>query len=122
MEGVAFGLKHNLDEIEATGTVVSEPMTIAEGGAKNPLWRQIVADVLGKHLNYVGDLGGAEVGAAVLAGVGTGVFTDFSVARKSPRESEQVLPERKNTELYAKVYPVFRDLYVRVAPLFSGPA
>jgi xylulokinase len=119
MEGVAFGLRHNLETAEEAGIRVEEPITIAEGGAKNPLWRQIVADVLGKRLRYAGNLAGAEVGAAILAGAGTGVIDRSGFPRGADGEEEIIEPNHDLSGVYGNTYAEYRGLYDRLAPVFA---
>jgi xylulokinase len=119
MEGVAFGLRHNLETAEEAGIPVREPITIAEGGAKNPLWRRIVADVLGRELRYVGNLAGAEVGAAILAGVGTGLFSRFPSSDERDTDCLIVEPDPDIGGLYQKQYCEFRDLSGTLTAVFS---
>jgi len=118
MEGVAYGLRHNLETAEEAGIHVTEPITIAEGGARNPLWRRIVADVLGKRLRYAGDLAGAEVGAAILAGIGTGVIDRPGFPRAADGKQEIVEPNRDLSGVYGRTYAEYRRLYDRLAPVF----
>jgi len=120
MEGVAFGLRHNLDEVAGAGLPVTEPVIIAGGGAKSALWRQMVADVLRKRLLYVGEPGGAEVGAGLLAGVGTGAIPGFSANRDRPLEGTVVEPNPRELDRYEENYAVYRDLYTRLAPAFAA--
>ena len=53
--------------------------TLVDGGARSPLWRQIIADVTGLAMDYIPDAKGAPLGDAILAGLGTGVITDHRV-------------------------------------------
>jgi xylulokinase len=79
MEGIALGLRHVLDELRKL-TGVQPPLTLVGGGARSAFWRQVLADVY--HLPVVRTRAGqqaAALGAAVLAGVGTGLWRDFDI-------------------------------------------
>lgn len=79
MEGVAFGLRVALDGLAAQ-VALAEPLTLVGGGTKSLLWREIYADVFGRPVsrNAIGQQC-AALGAAALAGVGTGVWSDFGI-------------------------------------------
>ena len=79
MEGIAFGLRRVLDEL-VRFTPVAEPLTLVGGGANSALWRQIYADIYGRRVARL-SIGqqAAALGAALLAGVGAGVWPDFSI-------------------------------------------
>ena len=74
LEGVAFGLKDCFELIKAAGLGEIRQVRVSGGGAKSPLWRQILADVFGTELVMVNTTEGAAFGAAILAAVSTGVW------------------------------------------------
>ena len=79
MEGVAFGLRQALEELRRL-VPVAEPLVLVGGGAKAPLWRQIYADVYGlKVARAAIGQQAAALGAAVVAGVGCGLWKGFDV-------------------------------------------
>jgi sugar (pentulose or hexulose) kinase len=79
MEGVAFGLRQALEELRRL-VPVAEPLVLVGGGAKAPLWRQIYADGYGVRVSRaaIGQQA-AALGAAVVAGVGCGLWKGFEV-------------------------------------------
>ncbi len=112
MEGAAYALNHNFDLIKQSGIDITLPIVISEGGAKSRLWRQIVSDVLNVPLAYMEQNAGAPVGNAVLAGVGTGVFKDFSIVKKwSSNICQKNTPDAQTHEQYMKLYNVYRNVY-----------
>ena len=119
MEGVAFGLKDNLTLLSEAG--LPEPREIrASGGAlKSALWRTILADVLNVELAIVDATEGAAAGAALLAGVGTGIWPDITTAcGASVRIRDVVQPEPAHATVYAREYSRFRELYPAVKAYF----
>ncbi len=72
LEGVAFGLRDSMELIRQAGLGAIEQVRVSGGGAKSPLWRQILADVMDVELVRVNTTEGAAFGAALLAGVGDG--------------------------------------------------
>lgn len=79
LEGIAFGLRNVLDELGKL-TSVKPPLTLVGGGANSSLWRQIIADVYGVPVvtTRAGQQA-AALGAAALAAVGIGLWSDFSI-------------------------------------------
>src|SRR5258708_28336793 len=76
LEGIAFSLKDCYAIIREQGLEI-EQMRATGGGAKSPIWRQIIADVLGVELVTTNAQEGPAFGAALLAGVATGVYSSF---------------------------------------------
>jgi len=111
MEGVAFGLRAALDKLKEKAPVKA-PLTLVGGGAKAALWRQIYADVYGLEvtLSPIGQ-NCAALGAAVVAGVGTGVWSDFAVIdRLTDRGGERTLPRPAESAAYDRAYAKYRQL------------
>ena len=105
MEGVAFGLKTALDALAAK-TPVAAPLALVGGGAKAPLWRQIYADAFGISVarNAIGQQC-AALGAAALAGVGTGAWSGFDVVEKAAGASAGVeSPQEELREASRRAY------------------
>src|SRR5690606_5426708 len=79
MEGVAFELKDSVELMKPLGLSVGR-VRIAGGGARSALWRQILADILDAELATTDATEGAAYGAALLGGVGAGVFDSVEAA------------------------------------------
>jgi len=92
---------------------------MSEGGARSRLWRKIVCDMLEIPGVYLKNSSGAPLGNAILAGVGVGVFKDFSIAKKWTDIEDRIDPDQKNIEIYKKYYPLFIDLYKRNKDMFE---
>ena len=73
LEGVSYGLRDSLELMRGLGVPIGQVRALG-GGARSPLWRQILADVFGTELVTVNVTEGAAFGAALLAGVGAGVY------------------------------------------------
>lgn len=106
-EGVAFGVRHNLDALDA---MVGPPVRVVAvgGGLNGGLWPQIVSDVCNLEQLLPRVTTGASYGDALLAAIGvglTGAETDWTVI------DEALLPQPENLEIYEETYSVFRDLY-----------
>jgi xylulokinase len=76
LEGVAFGLRDSLQLMRALGMPLTQ-VRASGGGARSAFWRQILADVFDTAMATVNVTEGAAYGAALLAGVGAGVYRDI---------------------------------------------
>lgn len=120
LEGVAFGLKDCFELIRNAGLGKITQVRASGGGTKGALWRQILADVLESELVTVNTAEGAAFGAALLAGVGLGVWKDVPTAcKKSVRITGTTLPQPQNYAVYRRAYAVYHDLYPALQPLFT---
>jgi xylulokinase len=123
LEGVAFGLKDSFALLQGAGLGAIEQVRVSGGGAKSLLWRQILADVLNVELVTVNTTEGAAYGAALLAGVGAGVWPDVDTACAQTIKTENaVTPNREAASLYESLYPHYRNLYATLRPTFVGLA
>ncbi len=119
LEGVAFGLRDSFELIKASPAGVINEVRVSGGGAKSPLWRQIMADVMGVPLIVAEAIEGAAYGAALLAGVGGGIWPDVpSAARATVKLGDRVDPGPES-ERYAEAYGLYRDLYPMLKPAFD---
>lgn len=111
VEGVTFGLRDSLEIMKGLGCKIDEVRLIA-GGAKSRFWRQLVADVFGLQIVIPKNTEGPAMGAAILAGVGTGVFGDFYETTEAILPvSTPVDPDMKLHEQYNEIYEQFTGLY-----------
>lgn len=111
LEGVAFSLRDTLT-IFAEMNVPVETIRLGGGGARAPLWRQIQADVYGQAIEILAAEEGAAYGAALLAGVGGGVWSSVDEAcAQAVRVAARVEPEQTASALMNSRYAAFRALY-----------
>lgn len=124
LEGVAFNLKMILDALTAQGLSI-EGMRLIGGGARSPLWRQILSDVYGLPILRPELLAEAtSLGAAIAGGIGVGLFPDFGVAHELVRVEEGERPDPERHRRYAALQDVFRQAYTALEPVFeklAGP-
>ncbi|MFW6198919.1 MAG: xylulokinase, partial [Acidobacteriota bacterium] len=122
LEGVAFGLRDNLALMGSVGIAAVGQIRISGGGARSTVWRRILADVLGTELVPVETSEGAALGAALLAGVGAGVWDTVSAACSATVQLGEVIhPDPDAQRAYAEIYPRFRDCYPAVRGGRPGP-
>ncbi len=119
LEGVAYSLEHNLETAEETGVQIG--MLNAMGGASNSeLWTQIKADVTGRTIQVPATDTASTLGAALLAGVGCGMYKDYKEAvEKTITVSRIHIPNMENHEKYKQYMNLYRELYPNLKDLFS---
>jgi len=122
LEGVAFGLRDSFELIKNSEAGIINEVRVSGGGAKSPVWRQILADVFNAPLVVAEALEGAAFGAALLAGVGGGVWADVSTAAEATvRLGERVEPGPQAGD-YEEIYCLYRELYPALRPTFHALA
>jgi xylulokinase len=118
LEGVAFSLRDSFT-IFAELNLPIERIRLGGGGARSPLWRDIQAAVYGRDVETVTADEGAAYGAALLAGVGAGLWPSVDDACEAVvRVSEVTRPDAATVRVmndryrvYRRVYPALRDIY-----------
>jgi xylulokinase len=118
MEGCAYALHHNLQTAEMKGVTVRELHSM--GGAANSLvWTQIKADVTGKVIKIPSSDTATTLGAAILAGVGIGMYRDFEEAVNQTLHIQRVHePNRTLYEEYQRNYEIYLETYRRLKDIF----
>ncbi len=114
MEGVAFAMYDSFHLIQQSGLPINLPMALNEGGAVSPLWRQIICDVFNIPIALVKRRTGAPFGDAILAGVATGVFPDFGIARQWAETIEPMTPNTANHERYMEYFALYKKIYEHI--------
>lgn len=119
LEGVAFSLRDCLEVLKEMG-ISFRQMSVCGGGAVSPLWRSIIADVFALPLAAALPQQGAALGAAILAGVGAGLYPSVEQACNamlppgsvtSPLHSKQYEP---HYQMYQALYPAMKNLFVKI--------
>lgn len=120
LEGVAFSLRDTFTILEEMGVPV-RGVRLGGGGARSPLWRRIQADVYGHAVEMVEAEEGAAYGAALLAGVGAGVWGSVDEACDAVvRVASTVAPDPSGLDVMAARYRAFRALYPALRAIEPG--
>ncbi|RSK53249.1 xylulokinase [Bacillus canaveralius] len=121
LEGVVFSVQHNLKVAEEAGVNISELDLRAMGGAANSeLWVQIYADVTGCKIGVPTSDTATTLGAALLAGVGVGLYKDFKEAVEETVKVTRVQePNMDNHEIYKKSMELYLELYESLKHIFN---
>ncbi len=120
LEGVAFGLRDSFELIKKAGLEKIDQVRITGGGSKSPLWRQIIADVLGVELVRVNTSEGSAFGAALLAAVGAGAFASVPDACRSVIKVVDRTAPGPESSRYQQLYETYRELYPLLRPFYRG--
>jgi xylulokinase len=121
LEGVAFGLRDSFTLIQNAGLGTITQVRGSGGGTKGALWRQIMASVLNAELVTVNTTEGGAYGAALLAGVGAGAWSDVASACKACiKITGSTLPDPSQVDVYEKSYAVYRGLYPALKASFAN--
>lgn len=111
LEGVAFSLRAAFSVMQPLSTL--EELVITGGGAKSAIWRQIVADVLQMPLICPSAEEGAAYGAALIAMIGMGLYSDFEALVQALPQSEARI-EPMIQPVYDEGFDRYQDLYSRL--------
>ena len=121
LEGVAFAIRDSFEIARSLGIPITRTK-ICGGGAKSPLWRKIVANVLGIPVDIMKSEEGPGLGGAMLAAVVCGEYTSVEdAASHIVKVVDTVEPDpdlvKKYDEKYqkfAKIYPALKDIYSEI--------
>lgn len=112
LEGVAFSLRQVYELMMSVNSGTPTEIIVSGGGAKSPLWRQILADIfqLPVHTVY-GSAEGGAFGAALVAGTGCGLWGSMEEAMELARPDSEILPRPEYKELYQSLFLKYTRLY-----------
>lgn len=114
LESLAYSLRENMELMRRNGFPVDVVRSIG-GGAKNKLWLQIKADVIGMNVERPVVTEAAVLGAAMLAVVGSGEFKSLAESSEKLYQIESVFsPNNDNTQKYQSFYDKYLELKVRL--------
>ena len=122
IEGVSFALRDSLELMKELGVNPEEALAVG-GGASSAFWLQVLSDVTNLPLRTVSPPEGAPLGAAMLAAVGVGAFTDAAgVGVAWLTDLESVTPNTIFRDTYDDAYGRHRALYVALKKMFATTA
>jgi xylulokinase len=118
LEGVAFGLRDSLEVARSLG-IKLERTKICGGGAKSPLWKKMIANIMNLKVDVIESEEGPALGGAMLAAVGCGEYPDVeTIAAKIVKVVDTVEPEPELVAKYEKQYQKFKGIYPAMKQLF----
>lgn len=118
LEGVAFGLRDSLEVARSLG-IKLERTKICGGGAKSPLWKKIIANVMNIKVDVIESEQGPGMGGAMLAAVACGEYESVEAAANAiVKVVDTVEPDAELAALYEERYQQFKKIYPTVKALF----
>ena len=115
-EGIALAMKDCYLQMPREFTEAK----VAGGGARSPFWMQLMADVTGKILKTAKGIEFGARGAAINAGVATGLFKSFETAMKSMEISwEEFRPTEESFQRYGRIFSLYKELCHALKPLWA---
>lgn len=119
MEGITLEVKDMINCMYACGAVVDE-VRILGGPTKSELWNQIQSDVYGRPVSTLKFPDAAVLGAAICAGVGSGLYSDLREGVRAMVETDRTYePIPTNVSVYEELYEVFCDIYEGLSPVYD---
>ncbi|MCQ2537322.1 MAG: xylulokinase [Lachnospiraceae bacterium] len=122
LEGVTFALRDSLEIARSLGVKI-DTIRATGGGAKSPLWRQLLANIMNVNVEIMNSEEGPGYGGAILAAVGCGEYKDVATAAgEIVKVKETLAPEKELVEKYEKRYNVWKQLYPALKTVFDDVA
>lgn len=119
LEGVAFALRDSFEVAKALGIKI-ERSKICGGGAKSPLWKQMIANILNIKIDVIESDEGPGLGAAILAAVACGEYSSVEEASSHiVKIAETIEPDASLAEKYEQRYQQFKVIYPALKPVFN---
>jgi xylulokinase len=120
LEGCTFALRDIVERLDALG-LAGDHVRVVGGGARSDLWLQMKADVIGRPVRVLARGEATALGAAMLAGVGGGIFRDLdeAVERLTVLEPRVYEPDPSTSDAYDAAYHRYRRLFDALEPGFA---
>ena len=119
LEGVAFAIRDSFEVAKSLGIKI-ERTKICGGGAKSPLWKKMIANILNIKVDVIESEEGPALGGAMLAAVANGEFASVEdAAAKIVKVIDTVEPEPELAAKYEEKYQKFAKIYPTVKDLFG---
>jgi xylulokinase len=109
LEAIGYGFRQHAEILAERGVPLRAAARVSNGGSKSRVWKQILADVLGVPLEPILDHPGAALGAALAAGVGSGLLDGWTGAADFVTIGEPVQPDLSLAGRYTEAYAIYRD-------------
>jgi xylulokinase len=119
VEGITYNLRACLDVARELGCPIEE-IRLTGGGANSPVWRQLCADVFDAEITVLGTAAGPALGAALLAGVGAGIYPNVRATEAAVPTGERLAPRPESARRQAELYSRWRALYPTLRPWMRG--
>jgi xylulokinase len=116
LEAIAYGFKQHFEVFTERKLAINNPR-VTNGGSRSRLWREILADILGRSLTSIINHPGASFGAAIAAGMGSGAITDWSYVEGALEQGEIIDPNPANKDRYLERYSAYLELQMETTKI-----
>lgn len=113
LEAVCYGFAHHLELLREAGRPIRR-VVAADGGSRSRLWMQIAADVVDQPVQVVAGEAASALGAAYVAAMGAGIFTDWQHITRFISQGPTYQPQHEAVERYRQGFTLYRELYIRL--------
>jgi xylulokinase len=120
LEGAAYAIRHVVEIMEMERNIPVNALRIGGAAARSTIWNQIIADVLGKTVLSVESAHIEVHGAAILAGIGGGVYPNYPEGLEELVQTSRLFsPDPAIHAEYDQLFPIFKELYPHAKPFFE---
>ena len=119
LEGVAFALRDSLEVARSLGIDIKKTK-ICGGGAKSPLWKKMIANIMNLDVEVIESEEGPALGGAMLAAVANGEYESVEAAAAAiVKVTDTVHPEAELVAKYEEKYQQFKAIYPALKPVYA---
>jgi len=119
MEGITFSLNESIEIFRQNGKKINSIISIG-GGAKNPVWLQMQADIFNADIIKLSSEQGPGMGASMLAAYGSGWYETLEACgEKFIKPVKTYKPIKENVEKYEKLFEIYKQVYTQTKELNS---
>jgi xylulokinase len=119
MEGVAYSARLLFETLQQSACLKPAAINHSGGGSSSDIWCQIRADVLGRPIQRTAARDAGVIGAALMAGVGSGAFTSLTDAAKLFVHKDQTFTHDLTAERHDRRFADYKLLYEQLKPVRS---
>lgn len=110
LEAVGYGFLHHIRTLQEIGCNPHRVIA-TNGGSVSRIWGQIISNITGFPIHYLNQNPGSSLGAAFVAGMGVGCFSDWREALNFIQVSDRVEPDLNEHSKYKKLFQIYRAIY-----------
>jgi xylulokinase len=119
LEGVTMEIRRQIEEIMEKGVPINEIRAVG-GGAKSSFWLQLKADIIGKKVVRPKVVECGTLGAAILAGIGIGIYEDvFDGVKQTVKVEKEYMPREEFQKFYENYYRVYKNIRAEILKIYK---
>lgn len=118
LEAIGYGFNHHIEVLKDIDFKVKK-VIVTNGGSISKTWGKITSNIIGYPIHYLKDNPGSSLGAAFVAGIGTGCFSDWEEAKNFIKFSGCVYPDKEENIKYGKYFKIYKEIYKNLKDNFK---